>query len=151
MLARYLQSRGAVRIAATGMSLGAYVAALWASLDPLDRALLLVPLASMGDMAWRLLKDSDTSYHGRSAGVTKAFLRDLFRDHSPLFRSPATAPEQVMVVGGKGDHLIPREQIALLREHWPRATVLWSKGGHSAPAQRGGTFEKAKRFLLEKV
>jgi pimeloyl-ACP methyl ester carboxylesterase len=151
MLANYLRSRGSVRIAAVGMSLGAYVAALWASLDALDRTLLLVPLASMGDMAWRLLKDTETRYHGRSAGVTKAFLRDLFNDHSPLSRAPATTPERIMVVGGKGDHLIPKEQIALLREQWPRATVLWSKGGHSAPAQRGSTFEKAKRFLLEKV
>ncbi len=151
MLAAYLKSRGATRIAAVGMSLGAYVAALWASLDPLDRAVLLVPLASMGDMAWRLLKDTETRYHGRAAGVTKSFLRDLFRDHSPIARPPATAPEKVMVVGGKGDHLIPKEQIALLREQWPHATFLWAKGGHSAPAQRGRTFEKAKRFLLEKA
>lgn len=148
-LAEYLRSRGSESISCVGLSLGAYVAALWASLDRLDRLALLVPLVSMGDMAWRLLKDSQTKYHGAEAGVTKAFLRDLFSDHSPLVRQSATPQESVLVVGGRGDHLVPREQITLLRERWASATFMWAHGGHSAPAQRGAAFEKVKSFLTQ--
>jgi pimeloyl-ACP methyl ester carboxylesterase len=148
-LATYLRGRGSESISCVGLSLGAYVAALWASLDRLDRLALLVPLVSMGDMAWRLLKDSQTQYHGAAAGVTKAFLRDLFSDHSPLGRHPKTPQNAILVVGGRGDHLVPREQITLLRERWSSATVMWAQGGHSAPAQRGGAFEKVKSFLTQ--
>jgi pimeloyl-ACP methyl ester carboxylesterase len=148
-LAEYLRSRGSESISCIGLSLGAYVAALWASLDKLDRLALLVPLVSMGDMAWRLLKDSQTKYHGAEAGVTRAFLRDLFSDHSPLARNPATPEQSILVVGGRGDHLVPREQITLLRERWASATFMWAHGGHSAPAQRGVAFEKVKSFLTQ--
>jgi hypothetical protein len=148
-LAAYLKNRGSDSISCVGLSLGAYVAALWGSLDRVDRLALLVPLVSMGDMAWRLLKDSQTEYHGTAAGVTKAFLRDLYSDHSPLARHPKTPQESILVVGGRGDHLVPREQITLLREQWSSATVMWARGGHSAPAQRGAAFEKVKSFLTK--
>ncbi len=149
LLAGYLRGRGSSAISCVGMSLGAYVAALWASLDRLQRVALLVPLVSMGDMAWRLLKDSQTVYQGASAGVTRPFLVDLFSDHSPLVRPPATPQASILVVGGRGDHLVPREQIALLRQRWSSATFLWAHGGHSAPAQRGAAFKKLQMFLTE--
>lgn len=139
----FLAARGHGRTYCVGMSLGAYVGALWASLDKLDKAVFLVPLVSMGDMAFELFKRAGES------SVSLELLRDVFRDHSPLERSPATPQESIMVIGGEDDHLVPRSQITLLRAKWPHATVVWAKGGHAAPTNRGEAFDRIARFLAE--
>jgi pimeloyl-ACP methyl ester carboxylesterase len=124
------------------MSLGAYVGALWASLDRLDRAAFLVPLVSMGDMAFELCAKQgiDTVSHD--------FLVDLFRDHSPLEREPATPQESIMVLAGTDDHLVPKSQIYQLQSHWPRVTVVLAGGGHGAATNRTEAFDRITKFLL---
>ena len=149
-LAAFLSSRGHGRLSCVGMSLGAYVAALWASVDVLRRVALLVPLVSMGDMAHELLVKRFGSSDAAASGVDLASLRDLFADHYPLSRDPQTAQESIMVVRGKGDQLVSRGQIAILRKAWPRARYLWADGGHGAPVKRGETFARMTDFLLEK-
>ncbi len=145
----YLTSRGHVRICCVGMSLGAYVAALWLSLDRLDRAALLVPLVSMGDMAWDLLKARKRAGSPLPKGLTRALLRDLFWEHCALAHEPKTEQESIMVIGGRGDHLVPSSQVELLRKHWPKAHFVWAAGGHAAATQRGEAFEVMLRFLLD--
>lgn len=149
-LAAYLSSRGHSRLSCIGMSLGAYVAALWASVDVLRRVALLVPLVSMGDMAHELLVKRFGRSDAAASGVDISALRDLFADHYPLSREPQTAQESIMVVRGKGDQLVSRGQIAILRKAWPRARYLWADGGHGAPVKRGETFARMTDFLLEK-
>lgn len=147
-LAAFLKGRGHDRVACVGMSLGAYVAALWASLDPLHRIALLVPLVSMGDMAFELVKRrfGEASREAQELGLE--VMRDLFADHYPLVREPRTAQESVMVIRGKGDQLVSRGQIAILRTAWPRAKYLWAEGGHGAAVERGDTFTRMVEFLL---
>jgi pimeloyl-ACP methyl ester carboxylesterase len=140
-LRMYLEQRGHQRMACVGMSLGAYVGALWAARDRLARAALLVPLVSMGDMAVELFKSSGSSQ------VPAEFLRDLFEDHSPLKQRPATPQSSIMVIGGEGDHLVPRSQITLLQKRWPHATVEWVHGGHAAGTNRAQVFDRIAQFL----
>ena len=142
-LRRYLADVGHTRVACVGMSLGAYVGALWASLDRLDRAAFLVPLVSMSEMARDLFARSGLG------SLSDEFLDDLFRDHSPLTREPATQPESIIVIGGEGDHLVPKTQIALLQKHWPDVRVEWAKGGHGAAANRSAVFDKISSFLMK--
>ena len=149
VLSRFLQSRGHRTISCMGMSLGAYVGLLWAALDTLQRAVFMVPLVSMGDMAWELVRLQHKDDKETPRGITKSFLRDLFSDHYPLDKLPATKQESILVVGGRGDHLVPRNQISLLREKWPRAKVVWADGGHGAPAHKGECFEVVRSFLLK--
>ncbi len=137
----YLEQRGHHRIACIGMSLGAYVGALWASLDVVTRAAFLVPLVSMGDMAVELFKRSGTG------SSSEDLLRDLFSDHSPLKRQPATPQRSIMVIGGEGDHLVPRSQITLLQNEWPHVTVEWIHGGHAAGTNRAQVFDRIAQFL----
>ena len=138
----FLNSRGFKRVSCVGMSLGAYVAALWASLDKLERAALLVPLVSMGDLAFELLEQKTPH------GLSRSFLRDLFSDHNPLAREPVTNQDSIMVLGGTGDHLVPRTQIAELQSRWPRAHVIWVGGGHAAATNRTEAFDRITQFLL---
>jgi pimeloyl-ACP methyl ester carboxylesterase len=147
-LSRFLAGRGHKRLACMGMSLGAYVGLLWASLDVLERGVFMVPLVSMGDMAWELVRLKHKEDRDIPRGMTKTLLRDLFADHYPLARKPATDQTSILVVGGRGDHLVPRNQISLLREQWPQAKINWASGGHAAPAQRGECFEAVCSFLV---
>jgi pimeloyl-ACP methyl ester carboxylesterase len=140
-LRSYLESRGHGRFSCVGMSLGAYVGALWASLDSLYRAAFLVPLVSMGDMAVELL----TRTLG-NAGDPQ-FVRDLFADHYPLRREPKTPQSSIMVIGGEDDHLVPRSQISLLQKCWPHVIVEWVRGGHGAGTNRSEVFDRIARFL----
>lgn len=149
-LAAYLSGRGHRRLSCVGMSLGAYVAALWASVDVLQRVALLVPLVSMGDMAYELIEKRLGAQATRAEGLNRELLQDLFVDHYPLAREPQTAQESIMVVRGKGDQLVSRGQIAILRKAWPRARYLWADGGHGAAVRRGETFARMTDFLLEK-
>jgi pimeloyl-ACP methyl ester carboxylesterase len=141
-LRSYLSRNGHSRIACVGMSLGAYVGALWASMDRLDRAAFLVPLVSMSEMARDLFVRSGLG------PVSEEFLEDLFRDHSPLKRAPATDPSSIIVIGGEGDHLVPKTQITLLQKHWPNVNVEWAKGGHGAAANRSAVFDRVSSFLM---
>ncbi len=142
-LGNYLIEVGHSRVACVGMSLGAYVGALWASLDRLDRAVFLVPLVSMSEMARELFSRSGLG------SVPEEFCEDLFRDHSPLERAPATRSESIMVIGGEDDHLVPKTQIALLQKRWPDVKVEWAKGGHGAATNRSEVFTTISKFLLE--
>jgi pimeloyl-ACP methyl ester carboxylesterase len=148
-LARFLASRGHSRLSCMGMSLGAYVGLLWCSLDVLEKGVFMVPLVSMGDMAWELVRLKHREERDIPRGLTRGLLRDLFADHYPLTREPVTDQAALLVVGGRGDHLVPRNQISLLRERWPRAKVEWASGGHAAPAQRGECFESVRNFLQD--
>ena len=142
VLRHFLTNRGHARISCVGMSLGAYVGALWASLDRLDRAAFLVPLVSMGEMALELLSKQGLD------SASRDFLIDLFRDHSPLEREPATSQESIMVVAGTDDHLVPMSQISQLQRSWPRVEVVWAGGGHGAATNRAETFDRVTKFLL---
>lgn len=142
VLRGFLERRGHTRVSCVGMSLGAYVGALWASLDRIDRAAFLVPLVSMGDMALELLRKQGID------SLSQEFLTDLFRDHSPLEREPATPQESIMVVAGTDDHLVPKSQISQLQTRWPRVTVVWAGGGHGAATNRAEAFDRISKFLL---
>lgn len=147
-LASFLGSRGHAHISCIGMSLGAYVGLLWCSLDAIERGVFLVPLVSMGDMAWELVRLKYLEERDIPNGLTKPLLRDMFADHYPLSRMPATPEDSILVIGGRGDHLVPRNQISLLRERWPHARVTWASGGHAAATQRGEVFDLVRSFLL---
>jgi len=137
----YLAARGHERFSCVGMSLGAYVGALWVSLDQLYRAAFLVPLVSMGDMAIELLNRT----LGSPADPT--FVRDLFADHYPLQYQPKTSQSSIMVIGGEDDHLVPRSQITLLQKYWPHVIVEWVHGGHGAGTNRSEVFDRIAQFL----
>lgn len=142
VLRSYLESKGAKRVATVGMSLGAYVGAVWASRDVLDKALFLVPMFSMGDMAWSLVSSG-----GEVNGIDRDFLKGLYQDHCPYNTLPATPQNQMLVIGGEGDHLVPTAQISELQSKWTDVRLRWVRGGHSAVTNREDTFLEIVRFL----
>lgn len=140
-----LQGRGHRSFGVLGSSLGAYVGALWGALERLSCMVLTVPLVSLSHFTWDMMRTELTPKQIKELGISRKALAGLLSYHSPLSYGPATPDSQVMVVAGRGDTLIPKKQIALLRRRWPNAMIHWADGGHGA--QLGKASPQIESFL----
>lgn len=77
-LRMYLENRGAQDIGSIGMSLGGYCSALWAALDGLAFCIPIVPLVSMADLSWKMLRETRSAPQLAKLGVTRMILRETF-------------------------------------------------------------------------
>lgn len=112
-----------------GLSLGGFIAALVASLDPgLTCAVLGVPVANLIDLL------------SRHSGLTRDDPRrrtillasPLGRMISPLSLTPLVPMSGRFIYAGLADQVVhPREQVARLWEHWGRPNIEWYHGGHT--------------------
>jgi len=141
-----LGARGCSTVGAIGMSLGGYVASLWGSLDPLAFCVPVVPLVSMGDLAWQVVR-GEPQLGAAAAGVTPELLNEVFSFHSPLNLAPRTATDRVMIVASRGDAVVPAEHSERLWEHWGRPSIEWVSGGHETLFQRSQAFSRVCEFL----
>jgi pimeloyl-ACP methyl ester carboxylesterase len=146
-LAAWLRGRGAPAIGAMGMSLGGYTTALWATIEPLDFAVAMIPAVSMSDLMWRHGAHSPARARAEKAGVSGDLLDDVFRVHAPTTRPPLPARERLMVVAGQGDRITPPDHAELLRAHWGGCAIHWFPGGHLAQVGRGDAFRAVRRHL----
>ena len=150
MLMRYVQSRGGGPVGAFGMSLGAYVTALLAAVEPqLAFAIAMIPLVSLPDLAWGEPLHRKRRQEVEAHGITLTLFRELSQVHAPLLR-PALVPRgRRFVIGALGDRICPPTHAAALWEHWERPPMHWYPGGHLAQFRRGRALDHARRFLHE--
>ncbi len=146
-LSMYLQSRGYSNIGCLGMSLGAYIAALWASLEKLSFCVPTVPLSSMSELAWQIISHKPEFKELCKAGLDGALLQQVFFVHSPLSHAVLLEPSKLLIVAGIGDQVLPPRQPRLLWEHWKKPRMLWFGGGHAAQIKRRETLGEITRFL----
>jgi hypothetical protein len=132
-LVRWAASQGDSPVGITGVSLGGFVTAIVAGLEPgLACAVLGVPAVDLIDLI----------DHHSTRGRDPQYLHmlDLARQVgvvvSPLSFPPVVPPERRFIYAGLADRLAhPRHQVGRLWEHWGRPEVLWYKGGHVAFAR----------------
>jgi hypothetical protein len=128
----WIRSQGGARIGVYGMSLGAYAAALLASLeDGLELVIAGAPLSDFPDL---LLHHSPPAVLRRAEqhGIAQDQLADMFRVVSPLAAPPKASPERLYLFGGLGDRMATPEQAHKLWVHWNRPMVHWYEGSHIA-------------------
>ena len=132
-LVRWAASQSDQPVGVTGVSLGGFVTALVAGLEPdLACAILGVPAVDLIDLIdHHSTRQRDSQYLrmldlAREVGVVV----------SPLSVSPQLPLERRFIYAGLADRLAhPRHQVGRLWEHWGRPEVLWYKGGHVAFAR----------------
>lgn len=128
----HLDAQGAPRIGVTGLSMGGYVTALSASVDPrLDFA---VPNSAVIDLP-RLLSSWFPANHALGtmralSGIDKETFARAVSVTSPLSYMPLVPHDRRMIVAGLGDRFAPPEQSVLLWEHWGRPHIEWFPGSH---------------------
>jgi hypothetical protein len=122
-----------------GLSLGGYLAALCAGLmADLPFVIAVVPPVTLWDLPARLFGvDFD------HLPVPFDDLERAYRLHSPLTYPLAIGRERALVVGGRGDLVVPPEHAHALWRHWGEPAIWWFSGSHSAPFRRGEIMARA--------
>lgn len=142
-LIAWLTARGHARIGAMGMSLGAYTAALLATVsDRLSALGLVVPLGSLADYARDHGVLPDPTLHGA-----------LERAHAcidPVRRAPLIAPANVRIAAALGDRVTPLHHAERLARHFDVRLDTWA-GGHLVQLGRRRGFRAIQRFLQSRL
>lgn len=138
-------------VAVTGLSLGGYVSALLASVDP--RPVLAIPNAPVVDIGalgkeW-FPANVALSGIGRLRGVDLDDANAAFAVHSPLTYEPLVPRARRMIIGGLGDRLAPPSQAAALWEHWDRPRIHWFPGNHVLHAGRSEYLREMLVFMRD--
>jgi pimeloyl-ACP methyl ester carboxylesterase len=115
-----LRHLGARRVLLVGLSLGAYVSALAATITrDLDGLVLLTPLAALRPLGAERTGDA----------------RDLLALTAATSRTPAIPGDRVLVVGAREDRITPLAHARALADHF-RAELAVVEGGHLLPFGR---------------
>jgi pimeloyl-ACP methyl ester carboxylesterase len=121
-----LRELGARRIVLCGLSLGAYVASLAATITrDLDGLVLLTPLASFRDLVAAPAGDA----------------RDLLMLTRACTRAPAIPGSNVLVVGAREDRITPLPHARSLADHF-KGTLTVIEGGHLLPFGRDEALDR---------
>jgi pimeloyl-ACP methyl ester carboxylesterase len=145
---RWLVAQSSAPVGVLGMSLGGYIAALLAALEPtLAFIVPVVPAVCLADLPTRLFAYSRTGRAGVLPPLTHLELERAYRPHSPLTYPLALPRQRVLVVGARGDGVTPFTQAHALWEHWQRPSAVWFSGGHVTPFQRSRVAGAVTRHL----
>lgn len=145
------EERGAPQVGVTGVSLGGFVTALVATLEPeLAFAMPNVPVVSIVDLAmeWEPVGSLIRSAL-RLSGWSLTEARHLVAAASPLSYAPAIPYERRFIIGGVGDRMAPPKHSRLLWDHWERCRLHWFPGGHVVHIDRAGYLRQIGRFLRD--
>jgi pimeloyl-ACP methyl ester carboxylesterase len=146
--ARWLRREVEAPVGLLGLSLGGYLAATAAGLDPdLDFVIPMVPPACFGDLAWRFFAASRSAHEAEEAALTYEELRAAYRVHSPLTYPLRISRERAMIIAGRGDRIVPPEHPHALWRHWGEPRIHWFSGSHLAPFGRRGIVEAVVAHL----
>ncbi len=126
----WVRAQEAPMVGLYGVSLGGYVAALVAGLEPdLDCVISGVPVCDFP----RLFRQQ-SPYHIRLRAIEHNILggaaEEVHKVVSPLALEPLVAKERRFVYAGLGDRVTGPGQAHWLWEHWDRPKVLWYHGNH---------------------
>ncbi|HEY7954688.1 MAG TPA: alpha/beta hydrolase family protein [Polyangia bacterium] len=135
-------------LAVCGMSLGGYTTALLATVEKLDLAVPMIPVASFPDLLWDHGAGRPERARAEREGITVEMLRQAMEVHTPLSRVPLVPPERVLVVSAEGDRIAPPEHAARLARHFG-AEELRFVGGHVLQLGRRAAFSALARRLAK--
>jgi len=144
----WLRSRSSAPVGLLGLSLGGYLTSLAAGLsEDFDFAVPIVAPACMGDLAWRLFRETRHCREGGAASIDEGLMRACFRVHSPLAHPLRVPKERVLIVAGRGDRVVPPQHPTALWEHWGEPPIHWFNGGHITPFGRARVLDAISGHL----
>jgi len=143
----WARGQGATQVGVYGISLGAQLAGLLASVEP-DLACVIagVPTADFASM----LEATILTHWGESAVADSHVRNDtdrlLSRLVSPLAFSPMVPRDRRYIYAAIGDRIVTPEQAVALWTHWERPEILWLQGSHIA-----NSVSRSRRFVLRSL
>jgi dienelactone hydrolase len=141
----WLLQRGHARVGAVGMSLGGYMAALLASVEPrLDFVVPVIPLSSLADFA---REQGSLSSVPEEAALQHTLLESIYRRVSPVARPACVPAERCLVLAAKADRVTPAAHARRLSVHL-RAPLHSFYGGHLLQLGRAEAFERLFELIV---
>jgi hypothetical protein len=126
----WVRTRRPTAVGLFGVSLGAYLTALVASLEAdLDLALAGIPVSDVVELI-RGHSPLHVSLRAVEHHVLDRTAEDVHRVVSPLAMTPAVPQSHRAIFAGMGDRLAPPEQAQQLWQHWDEPTTCWFPGNH---------------------
>ncbi len=126
----WARSRGSDRIALLATSYGAWVASLALSLEPVDFAILLQPVA---DVSWAVFgSPASRTMSGLllKNGVNPTHLDRHAHLSRPDHSLPVCSPDRILIIGGRYDRMSPPESLRELCRSWGGARYREVEQGH---------------------
>ncbi|MFL6241861.1 MAG: alpha/beta hydrolase family protein, partial [Acidimicrobiia bacterium] len=121
---------GAERIGLFGISLGGYVAALVASLEPdLQCAIAGIPFVDLPSL-YRRHSPARVGRHARQCGALGETADAVHRVVSPLAMDPLVPSDRRFIFAGLGDRMSTYGQARRLWVHWGQPAFACYGGGH---------------------
>ena len=148
-LRSYLMGRSEVPVGVLGLSFGAYIASLWASLDSLGFVLSVAPIVDMGDLGRNLFKRLPRKERKAFELLDFHLYQRVFSLHSPLKYRIKTPVHRRMILASLLDPLVPSEHALRLWRHWNQPKLCWLFGGHLDQLARKRALQEVHRFLLD--
>ena len=144
----YVRDGGASSVGVFGMSLGGYVAALLASVEPrLAFAVPMIPVISFPDRWWAEGEHDRWLALAIAHGWTPEGVRRVMAVHEPLSR-PALVPHaRRLIIGARADGICTPAHAEALWRHWQRPRIHWYAGGHLVQLGRGAALREIRHLL----
>ena len=134
-----LRALGFKNIGALGISLGSYLTATWATIEPLHFLINLLPFFNMGNVAEAALeKEGDIT-------INRPLLGNALKVHSSIDRTSKTKAVQFILMSD--DAVIPKEEVLKGKDIFPMAKIAEFSGGHEIASSRGSVVETIEGFL----
>jgi len=147
-LAAWHRDSGGGPVGVMGLSLGGYLAAVLASVAPETAfAVCLLPVADVPALMWSNGEGTAERHWAEEAGVTFDLFCRSMAVHAPLAHELAIPRDRVLLVGARGDQVIPTVHTEALWEHWGRPALCWMPGSHLAQLGRRATLARVESFL----
>ena len=131
-LRRWIAVQGDPPVGIYGVSLGGYLTALTAGVEPdLDVAVAGIPMVSINRLLARHAVRSLSRDGRRTGALLRAdSVRELERFVDPLQFEPAVPVGRRHVIAGLVDRITTPHQALALWEHWGQPEITWFGGGH---------------------
>lgn len=151
VLVDYLEDSGVEHVGITGLSLGGYLAALMADVEP--RLHVAIPNSAVTHFPSLLDSWFPAGYLAK-AGLRLSkhddnTLSDAMSVHSPLTFPSLLPRDRLFIIGGLADRLAPPDQSARLWEHWGAPRIHWFPGSHILHVGRANYLREVGHFLRE--
>jgi pimeloyl-ACP methyl ester carboxylesterase len=126
-----LRGEGYRRVFLAGISLGGNVAAVAASLEPVEGICLTVPMADPYLTLWHSPASAGIRCTAAAGGFHEIAIRQALRGLTPTeLAVPATPLSRQLLIYGRHDLICPAQSVEALHAHWRRPVRRLLTGGH---------------------
>ena len=126
-LMQWVRAQGASKVGLYGVSMGAYVGSLTASLEPTELLMVGIPLC---DVPGLFAHHAPEAMRPEIDTLLSGGLPELFDLVSPLAHPPSAPAGQRFIFAGTDDCVTTPQQAERLWQHWEQPSIEWFPGGH---------------------